>query len=303
MNWIAIANSPLVWFVAALVLFPIAARLWLKGEAVVVGWLSARGDANEATLAALIGKEGANVIAAIAKGKTPEEAIADGKAAILVAWSESHNEFLADAERVAGDLITGKLRLHVAAQNLTGITSVAPLAATASNMPDLSKPLIGAILLLACLLPFTAKAQIAPGAVPDHWEAGILVPGLKFSLAGASPAAVGAGSGVGFSYLFGKYLYTTKQIDPVTKAPVTLPWFGVTFFAQGDVSVLLSGTVSENENAGVGAGLILLNSVTLGWFVDLVSVGSGVTSGLFTNHLSLSNTGPEIFYSVNLGAL
>jgi hypothetical protein len=283
------------WIVTGLI--AAVAFLWGKAQLAIA---KSNKSAQFKKLADDAGQAVADVLDAEAKatgGKAPTMADLPRLEAVAFALLKARAPVLGtDAEAFAMNLLHHETAVQT---NLHSAIVLDPRMAT-GNFPEAVK--IG-ILLLACLLPFQAMAQIAPGAVPDHWEAGILVPGLKFSLAGASPAAVGAGSGVGFSYLFGKYLYTTKQIDPVTKAPITLPWFGVTFFAQGDVSVLLSGTVSENENAGVGAGLILLNSVTLGWFVDLVSVGSGVTSGLFTNHLSLSNTGPEIFYSVNLGAL
>jgi hypothetical protein len=299
MNWQAIASNPLVWTIACALLLPIAIKEWQAGWKRLIAWTVARRMGKTAALEGLIESAGEAVLTAIGQGKDPQDALAHGKAAVLQQYAAGKGVAVEDLGGAVGETVEAGLRLKA---NIAPTVPATELLAgnVTANAPLLKSRVL--VLVLALLIPFHAQAQIAP-PVADHWEAGILVPGLKFSLAGASPAAVGAGSGVGFSYLFGKYLYTTKQVDPVTKAPITLPWFGVTFFAQGDVSVLLSGTVSENENAGVGAGFILLNSVTLGWFVDLVSVGSGVTSGLFTNHLSLSNTGPEVFYSVNLGAL
>lgn len=158
--------------------------------------------------------------------------------------------------------------------------------------------------LCLTLLAVPAMAQIENPPVADHWEAGILTPGLKFNLTGSAPASIGAGSGVDFNYLFGRYLYTTKTLDATTGKPLVLPWFGISLFAQGSINLVLSGTVSETESTSVGVGFILLDSLTLGWFAELVDAGPGVqTSGLFTNHLSLSDTGPELFYSVSLGAL
>ena len=297
MNWQTVANNPIVFGLLCAVALPIAIKEWQAGWKRLIAWTVARKMGKTAALEGLIESAGEAVLTAIGQGKDPQDALAHGKAAVLQQYAAGKGVAVEALDGAVGETVEAGLRLKA---NIA--PTVVPTELPAGNVTANAPLLKSLVLVLALLIPFHAQAQIAP-PVADHWEAGILVPGLKFSLAGASPAAVGAGSGVGFSYLFGKYLYTTKQVDPVTKAPVTLPWFGVTFFAQGDVSVLLSGTVSENENAGVGAGFILLNSVTLGWFVDLVSVGSGVTSGLFTNHLSLSNTGPEVFYSVNLGAL
>jgi hypothetical protein len=214
-------------------------------------------------------------------------------------------------------LVTSAVALKAgtpAVVNATGINPLAPASNVASNMPDVTAKPLGfvsvrtlialATLALGAALARPAMAQIENPPVADHWEAGILTPGLKFNLTGSAPASIGAGSGVDFNYLFGRYLYTTKTLDATTGKPLVLPWFGISLFAQGSINLVLSGTVSETESTSVGVGFILLDSLTLGWFAELVDAGPGVqTSGLFTNHLSLSDTGPELFYSVSLGAL
>ena len=100
--------------------------------------------------------------------------------------------------------------------------------------------------------------------VIDHWIVGILCPGLRFDLKGAAPAAVAAGSGVSFNYIFGKYIYTSPN-------NVQHPWFGVSLFAQGAVNVSPGSVASTTETAAVGAGIIILNYVVFGWIVDLLA--------------------------------
>ena len=242
--------------------------------------------------------------------------IARAEQAALAVLTAHRPQLEGDALAELEVLVTSAVALKAgtpAVVNATGINPLAPASNVASNMPDVTaKPLgfVGlrtlialATLALGVALARPALAQIVPDPVPDHWAAGILTPGLRFNLTGGAPASVGAGSGVDFNYLFGKYLYTTKSLNAQTGKPDTLPWLGISLFAQGAVNVLLSGTISETEAASIGAGVIILNSITLGWGVDLVSAGGGQTSGLFTNHLSLANTFPVVFYSVNLGAL
>ena len=157
----------------------------------------------------------------------------------------------------------------------------------------LPSPVKIAVLLLACLLPFHAKAQEAP-PTPDRWELAILTPGLRFDLTGTAPVEVAAQSGVGFDYLFGKLLFTTPQ-------GAKLPWLGFSFFAQGGLDV---SNLGESENAAIGVGCIILDSVTIGWYVDLAAGGpTGKASGLFTGNMTLGNTGPELFYSLPVSVL
>jgi hypothetical protein len=285
-------TNPILWVVLPL-LAPGLIADWMKVWAGVVSWFTKRGDAKEATLAALIEKEGESVIAAVAQGKSIPDAIAHGKAAVIAAYAESHGELLKDVSDVLGDAISGKLSFKVKAPAVvsTGNASV--------TMPT-------ALVLLACLFTGTAVAQTAPAQaehltlaqienppVPDHWEIGILPPGLRFNLTGLAPADFAGGLGATFNYLFGRVLLT-----PAGKPAI--PWFGVSLFAQGGLNI---SDLLESENASIGAGVIFLNQLIVGWSVDLAAGGPNGASGLLTGKVSLANTGPVVFYNFALAQL
>ncbi len=170
----------------------------------------------------------------------------------------------------------------------------------------------GGALLLACLFAGGARAQtlvltpttenaiasiaetqVENPVVIDHWVVGILCPGLRFDLKGAAPAAVAAGSGVSFNYIFGRYIYTSPN-------GVQHPWFGVSLFAQGAVNVSPGSIASTTETAAVGAGIIILNYVVFGWIVDLLAGGANGPSGVLAGQMSLANTGPVVLTSIPL---
>jgi hypothetical protein len=173
----------------------------------------------------------------------------------------------------------------------------APGGATV-NMPTPGKRGFARLWLLlalatAALFAAPALAQIESPPVVDHWEVAALTPGLRFNLKGSAPASVAAGSGVALDYLFGKYQITTP-------AGAKLPVFGVSLFTQGAINL---SNLAATESAGIGAGCILFDSVTLGAAVDLIAGGPTGASGLLAGNLSLANIYPVAFYSISLGAL
>lgn len=150
------------------------------------------------------------------------------------------------------------------------------------------------LIAAACFLSQTAFAQIENPPVVDHWETSILTPGLRLNLKGAAPAAIAAGSGVAFDYLFGKVLVQAPNNGP------KLPVFGVSLFSQGALNL---SNVAATESLSAGAGVILFDAVTVGFSADLVAGGAGGASGLLTGNVSLANFAPVVFYSVSLGSL
>jgi hypothetical protein len=141
-------------------------------------------------------------------------------------------------------------------------------------------------------------AQIEDPIIPDHWEIHLLVPGLKFNLAGAAPVAASVDSGIGFVYLFGKWQYDTGKKN-ADGSEIKLPWLGVTFFAQGGVNI---SNLLESGFCAVGAGVVLLDGITLALAYDLVSATP--EDGLFErNESALKSLAPEIFYSWPLPGL
>jgi hypothetical protein len=139
-------TNPIAWSIAGLIVAPLASRLWLKLEAFVVGWLTARGNAPAADLAALIGDAGQGILTAVAAGKSPQDALAHAKAAVLAAYAADKGRALKDVEAELGLLVEGKLRLHA---NLAPVVAAAPGGA-AVNIPAVAGFAVPRILAILC---------------------------------------------------------------------------------------------------------------------------------------------------------
>ena len=133
----AILNSPIAWGLFGLVFVPLIIHGWISLWRKAIDWTSRKGWAKTAKLESLIDSAGEGVLASMARGTSPQDALAHGKAAVIAAYAADKGIAVQEAASAVGELVESRLRTsaNLAPQSMTGISPTAPSANFAVNMP------------------------------------------------------------------------------------------------------------------------------------------------------------------------